>query len=81
MRKTTAAPAVRNHASRFRNIRKARTLSQVDLAKLLGVSQQTISKIEKGTIQPSADIQARAAAILGVGRDELFHGAQTEASA
>ena len=62
MRKTTP----------LRNMRRTRTISQAELAGLLGVSQQTLSKFENGRLVPSKDVQARIAAILGVTRDELF---------
>jgi len=52
----------------LRNLRRARTLSQEQLAAILGVSQQTLSKYEKGVLVPDVDMQARIAAILGVSR-------------
>jgi len=62
MRKTT----------RLRNLRRARTLNQEQLANLLEISQQTLSKFESGVLVPSVDMQARIAAILGTSREELF---------
>ncbi len=56
----------------MRNLRRARTLNQDDLARLVGISQQSLSKIEKGILIPSFDVQARIAAILGASRAELF---------
>ena len=56
----------------LRRLRKARTLSQVDLARLAGVSQQAMSKFENGQLVPSADVQALIAAILGASASELF---------
>lgn len=53
-------------------MRRARTLNQADLARLAGVSQQTLSKYENGTLMPSPDVQARLAAILGAGVCDLF---------
>lgn len=53
-------------------MRRARTLNQSQLARLVGVTQETISKAERGKLQLSADIQTRIAAILGASRDELF---------
>lgn len=54
----------------LRNLRRARTLNQDDLARLVGISQQSLSKIEKGILLPSADVQARLAAILGASRKD-----------
>lgn len=62
--------------SPLRNIRRARTLSQTDLADLVGVSQETISKAERGTLQLSHDLQERIAAILGTPRHQLFPESQ-----
>lgn len=58
--------------SPLRNIRRTRTMNQADLARLVGVTQETISKAERGALQLSADVQARIAAVLGVSRNELF---------
>lgn len=54
------------------NLRRARTLSQADMARLLRVAQQTYSKYESGRLAVPADIQARIAALLGVARAEAF---------
>lgn len=47
-------------------------MNQADLARLIGVSQQTLSKFESGRLVPSIDVQARLAAILGASREDLF---------
>ena len=57
-------------------MRRTRTINQSDLANLAGVSQQTLSKYERGLLRPSVDVQARLAAILGVSANELFGGAE-----
>lgn len=54
------------------NLRRARTLSQAEMAKLLGVAQQTYCKYETGKLMPPIDMQARIAAILGASATELF---------
>ena len=56
----------------LRNLRRSRTINQATLASLLGISQQTLSKYEKGVLTPSVDLQARLAVILGVSRADLF---------
>lgn len=53
------------------HVRRSRTLSQKELASLVDVSQQTISKAERG-LPPSPDIQTRIATVLGAPRAELF---------
>ncbi len=56
----------------LRNLRRARTINQETLARLVGVSQQTLSKYESGVLVPSVDVQARIAAIFGVSPRSLF---------
>lgn len=53
-------------------MRRTRTLNQEDLARLAGVTQETISKAERGRLRLAPDVQARIAAILGAPRAELF---------
>jgi putative transcriptional regulator len=55
-------------------------LNQEQLAKLVGLSQQTLSKIEHGALMPSKDVQARLAAILGVAVADLFSEQERVAS-
>lgn len=62
MRKTTP----------LQTLRRARTISQASLARLIGVSQQTLSKFESGQLVPRWDVQLRIAVILGAPREELF---------
>lgn len=58
--------------SPLRNLRKARALTQADLARLVRVSQQTIAKAERGRLRLRPDVEARIATVLGVSRGELF---------
>ena len=53
-------------------LRKARTLNQETFAQLVGVSQQTLSKYERGLLVPTRDMQAVMAAILGVSVETLY---------
>ncbi len=63
-------------ASPLRTIRRTRTLSQHDLARLVGVSQQTIAKYELDRLTPPEHIKALMAAILGSTPETLFPEAQ-----
>lgn len=45
--------------AKLKELRTARGISQEDLAALVGVSRQTISKWENAVVQPSADNQMR----------------------
>ena len=71
---------VRTRNSPLRNLRRSRTINQSELARLAGVTQETISKAERGTLRLSPDVQARIAAILGASRKELFPESEAVAS-
>jgi transcriptional regulator with XRE-family HTH domain len=49
------------------------------MARLLRVSQQTYSKYESGRLLAPPHVQARIAALLGVGRAEAFPVSNQEA--
>lgn len=53
-------------------LRLARNLSQVDLAKILGVTKQSISNWENNYIQPSIDMLIRLSAFFSVSTDTLL---------
>ncbi len=52
--------------------RAAKDMSQDDLAKLCGVSRQTINAIEKGDYNPTIKLCRSICRALGKGLDELF---------
>ena len=54
-------------------IRKSKELSQADLAKLVGVSRNTISSIETGQYEPTAKLALLLAVALEVKFEELFY--------
>jgi transcriptional regulator with XRE-family HTH domain len=62
-------------------LRRTRTMSQQDLARLSGISQQSLSKMERGLIDPRFDVKARLAAILGTTPTDLFPKPDAEAVA
>ena len=53
-------------------LRKAKGLTQVELAKLLGVSRQTIISIESGRYIPSTLLSLKIASYLEMKVEELF---------
>lgn len=53
--------------------RKEKDLSQVDLAKLVGVSRNTISSIETGQYQPTAKLALLICIALDKNFEELFY--------
>lgn len=71
MRKTTTP---------LRNLRRSRTISQANLAHLVDVSQQTLSKYESGRLVPSFDMKVRIAAVLGAPVNDIFPSQEAVAS-
>lgn len=57
---------------RIREIRTAKKMSQVDLAKILGVTKQSVSNWENDNIQPSIEMLSKIADALGVTTDYLL---------
>lgn len=64
MRKRTLTPLA--------NMRRSRTLTQAQLASLIGVTQQTYCQWERGAQMPSVDMQTLIATILGAKSHDLF---------
>lgn len=56
----------------IRQLRLARNLSQVDLARSLGVTKQSISNWENDNIQPSIDMLIRLSQFFSVSTDYLL---------
>lgn len=56
----------------IRQLRITRNLSQVDLAKALGVTKQSISNWENNNIQPSIDMLIQLAGFFSVSTDYLL---------
>ncbi len=53
--------------------RKAKGLSQADLAKLVGVSRNTISSIETGQYEPTAKLALLLCVALELKFEDLFY--------
>jgi putative transcriptional regulator len=66
------------------NLRRLRfdhdQMSQATLARIVGVTRQTIVAIETGRYAPSLELAMRLAAVFGRGVDDLFHWLDTEAA-
>lgn len=56
----------------IKQLRLARNLSQVDLAKALGVTKQSVSNWENNNIQPSIDMLIRISAFFSVSTDYML---------
>ncbi len=52
--------------------RKAQNFTQSQIAELINVEPETISRIESGTVAPSIERLANYAQALGMGLEELF---------
>ncbi len=57
---------------RIRKLRLERNLSQVDLAKKLNVTKQSVSNWENDNIQPSIEMLVKLAAVFSVSTDYLL---------
>ena len=57
---------------RLKSARAAMDMSQEDLAKIVGVSRQTINAIEKGDYNPTINLCRAICKALGKTLDELF---------
>lgn len=66
-------------ADRLTELRKAKGLSQEELAERLGVSRQAVSKWERAESSPDTDNLIELAKIYGVTLDKLIYGNETEA--
>ena len=58
--------------NRLEELRKARGITQEELAALLEVSRQTISQIERGDYSPSVTLALKLARICGVTVEDIF---------
>lgn len=58
--------------TRVKELRARYNLTQVELAKKVGVRRETIIYLEKGTYNPSLLLAAKVAKILNTTIDELF---------
>ncbi len=58
--------------NRLRELREWKGLTQEELAKLLGVTRQTIISIEKGKYDPSLRLAFRIAKFFGVKIEDVF---------
>ncbi|MFM6933597.1 MAG: helix-turn-helix transcriptional regulator [Novosphingobium sp.] len=59
-------------ATRLREVREARGLTQAQLAEAIGVSRKTINTVENGIFVPSTVIALKLAKVLGEPVEALF---------
>ena len=58
--------------NRLEELRKARGITQEELAALLEVSRQTISSLEKGRYNPSIQLAFKIARYFGLRIEDIF---------
>lgn len=58
--------------NRIEEIRKMRGIRQEELAKMLGVSRQTVSSLENGRYNPSISLAFKVARCFGMTIEEVF---------
>ncbi len=58
--------------NKLRELRETRGLTQEELAKILGVTRQTIIAIEKGKYDPSLRLAFKIARFFGVKIEDIF---------
>lgn len=63
---------------RLKDVRESRNVSQEDVAQHIGVSQQFISRVERGTKQISLDLASDVADYLDVSLDEIAGRTKTQ---
>ena len=62
-------PAIRNQ---IRELRAARSMTQQELADLIGVTRQTVIAMEQDKYSPSLETAFKVALVFGVRLDEVF---------
>ena len=62
----------RRVGSRIRQIRKAEKLSQEKLAEMIGMTRESITRMESGAHQPSLNTLSALSAALNVNAQDLF---------
>ncbi len=62
----------------IRALREGAGLTQVELAKRIGVTRQTLIAIEQGRYSPTLELAFQIARVFGVGLDDVFQYPQGE---
>jgi len=57
---------------RLREMRLLKGMTQEELARMVGVSRQTINYIERGKYRPTVLLALKIASVLGVRVEEIF---------
>ena len=71
-RRTPSPPQVASIGARLRRLRKARRLTQSDLARQIGIQQSDLSRMEKGEYRVSLDNLFKILAVFEIEASEFF---------
>jgi transcriptional regulator with XRE-family HTH domain len=69
---TTTERGMRELAARVVSIRKEKGVTQIEIAKTLGVTQSMVSRIEKGELRLNGEVIIKLAKLFKVSTDELL---------
>jgi transcriptional regulator with XRE-family HTH domain len=69
---TASERGMRELAARVVEIRKERGITQIELAKTLGVTQSMVSRIERGELRLNGEVIVKLAKLYKVSTDELL---------
>lgn len=69
---TATERGMRELATRIVEIRKERGITQIELAKTLGVTQSMVSRIERGELRLNGEVIVKLAKLYKVSTDELL---------
>ncbi len=69
---TTTERGMRELAARIVSIRKDQGITQIELAKTLGVTQSMVSRIERGELRLNGEVIIKLAKLFKVSTDELL---------
>ena len=56
----------------IRSLRESAGLTQAELARLIGVTRQTLIAIEQGKYSPTLELAFQISRVFGVGLDDVF---------
>ena len=59
--------------NRIRALREAAGITQAELARLIGVTRQTVIAIEQERYSPTLELAFQIARVFGLGLDDVFH--------
>jgi len=66
--------------NRIRALREAAGITQAELARLIGVTRQTVIAIELERYSPTLELAFLIARVFGLGLDDVFHYPEGESS-